>query len=173
MDNDDLTCCSPSRGRPDGSSTNNARPPSVSDNKGSTQGMAHLKGGCFLMGTDSENGFSGDGEGPVREVKVDPFYMDKTAVSNAQFRTFVNDTGYKTEAETFGWSFVFQPFLPGQVASQELPSPQDTPWWKAVTGAQWNHPEGRGSTLRDRWSHPVVHVSWNDAIAYCRWAGKR
>src|SRR5699024_2170492 len=173
MDNHNSTCCSPSRGHAEGSLINNVRSLSVSDHKESTRGMSHIEGGSFLMGTDSKNGFPNDGESPVREVRIAPFYMYKTAVTNAQFRTSIQATVYKSAAENFGWSFVFPHFLPDKAASKALPSPQDTPWWKAVEGAQWKHPEGRGSTLRDRWNHPVMHVSWNDAIAYSQWAGKR
>src|SRR5699024_1415944 len=128
-----------------------------------------IEGGRFKMGTNSKEGFPADGEGPVREVRVDSFYIDQTTVTNRQFKEFIQATGYKTEAEQFGWSFVFQNFI----SAKNLPSPNDTPWWKGVEGARWNHPEGPGSDISQRMDHPVVHVSWNDAAAYCRWAGKR
>jgi len=135
--------------------------------------MVLIQGSTFMMGTDSKEGFPADGEGPARETRVDSFYMDKTAVTNAAFQKFVNETGYKTEAEKFGWSFVFENFLPGHIRKKQPPSPPDTPWWKGVEGASWKHPEGPGSPIRNRMVHPVVHVSWNDAIAYCKWADKR
>lgn len=138
-----------------------------------TEGMTLIEGGIFLMGTDTNEGFLQDGEGPVREVKIDSFYIDTTAVTNKQFSRFTDETGYKTDAEQFGWSFVFHHFITEKVLKKDPPSPADTPWWKGVEGACWNHPEGPGSTIEDRMAHPVVHASWNDAIAYCRWAGKR
>ena len=75
--------------------------------KGSTEGMLNLDGGRFLMGTEYENGFPADGEGPVREVFLDPFYIDPHPVTAEQFQAFIKATGYVTEAERFEWSFVF------------------------------------------------------------------
>ena len=136
--------------------------------------LIDLSGGSFLMGTDDEVGFPDDGEGPVREVSVRPFAIDRHGVTNAQFSEFVDDTGYITEAETFGWSYVFQLFVPKKLVhkgiARKLPG---LGWWYGVTNAFWRAPEGPGSTLGDRDDHPVVHVSWADANAYCAWAGKR
>ncbi len=139
----------------------------------SENGMIELPGGSFMMGTDSDEGFPEDGEGPIREVTVNPFLIDQTAVTNAEFSEFVEATGYKTEAEKFGWSFVFHLFIPEHLNKKQLKSPAQTPWWKAVEGAYWRQPEGPGSSIANRTDHPVVHVSWNDARAYCKWAGKR
>ncbi|ENH98135.1 hypothetical protein J416_01514 [Gracilibacillus halophilus YIM-C55.5] len=134
--------------------------------------MVFLDGGEFLMGTDDQEGFASDEEGPVRKVKVDPFYIDTHTVTNAEFKEFVDATGYKTEAESFGWSFVFYHFLTKDqlVESRQVPGAS---WWLAIDGAYWYQPEGPGSTITDRWDHPVIHVSWNDAVAFCNWAGKR
>ena len=126
------------------------------------------------MGTDDREGFPADGEGPVREVYLSPFRIDRYAVSNARFAAFVEATGYRTEAERFGWSFVFRPFI-GKITlrrghAREVP---DLPWWCGVRGAYWRKPEGKGASIEDRMDHPVVHVSWNDAVAYCRWARVR
>lgn len=140
----------------------------------STEGMMYLEGGTFLMGTDDDDGFPADGEGPVREVHVDPFYIDTHHVTNAEFAEFVNETGYVTEAEEFGWSFVFFSFLPEKLQKRTRNrQAAQAPWWRAVNDARWKWPEGRGSHTGDRMDHPVVHVSWNDAQAYCEWAGKR
>lgn len=137
-----------------------------------TEGMVQLEGGSFLMGTDSDEGFPADGEGPVREVHVDPFYIDIHHVTNAEFEAFIEDTGYVTDAERYGWSFVFQNFVDEKTAKW-APRVQQTPWWVKVDDARWKWPEGRGSHVGSRQDHPVVHVSWNDAQAYCEWAGLR
>ena len=134
--------------------------------------MVYLPGGGFLMGADDEEGFPSDGEGPVREVRLDPFYMDCHAVTNEQFAEFVRETGYTTEAEEYGWSFVFYAFLPSKKARRARQVP-DAPWWRAIKKACWKWPEGRGSHVQNRLDHPVVHVSWRDARAYALWAGKR
>ncbi len=125
------------------------------------------------MGTDDRMGFPKDGEGPSRKVRLDPFYLDECAVTNAQFARFVKATGYKTEAERFGWSFVFHSFVSSQNASRIMQTVADTPWWWAVEGATWLCPEGPGTTAKNRWTHPVAHISWNDAVVYCNWAGNR
>jgi formylglycine-generating enzyme required for sulfatase activity len=136
--------------------------------------MVPMAGGSFLMGTDYKDAFSADGEGPVREVTVSPFLMDRYPVTNDLFRQFVDATGYKTEAEAFGWSFVFWAHIPPEHFSNLV---EDTvaaaPWWCKVPGARWNAPEGPGSNLDGRGNYPVVHVSWNDAQAFCNWSGQR
>ncbi|MFG6117761.1 formylglycine-generating enzyme family protein [Thalassobacillus sp. B23F22_16] len=134
--------------------------------------MVLLPGGDFLMGTEDEDGFPWDGEGPVRKVTVDPFYMDSHTVTNAEFQQFTEETGYKTEAEQYGWSFVFYLFVPHDF-SYKVQQVPNTPWWLAAEGAFWFQPEGPGSDIQERMDHPVIHVSWNDATAFCEWAGKR
>ncbi|MCD9024552.1 formylglycine-generating enzyme family protein [Cohnella silvisoli] len=137
------------------------------------QGMVLLPGGSFLMGTSDGEGFPADGEGPVREVVLRPFYIDPYAVSNEKFNQFVNESGYVTEAERYGWSFVFHLFVSPETARRVTQSPVQTPWWLVVEGANWRQPFGPDSNLDGRMDHPVIHVSWNDAQAYCEWAGRR
>lgn len=136
------------------------------------QDMIYLPGGEFLMGTDDQEGYPADGEGPARSVVVSPFYIDPYTVTNLEFKNFVNSTGYVTEAEKFGWSFVFHLFVP-ETGINILGTTMQTPWWLAVEGAFWSAPEGPGSGIEGKLDHPVIHVSWNDAMAYCHWAGKR
>lgn len=135
--------------------------------------MVRIEGGEFLMGTDDLEGFPADGEGPVRSVLVKSFLIDRFTVTNAKYLEFVTATNYKTEAEKFGWSFVFYKLLSSEISKQVQQVPTGTPWWGVVEGADWSHPEGPDSTITNRMNDPVVHISWNDAVAYCNWAGKR
>lgn len=142
--------------------------------RGSTGNMEKLDGGRFLMGTESDEGFPQDGEGPIREVTLDPFWIDRYPVTNEQFNEFVKSTGYVTESERFGWSFVFQLHIPkDQYSALVDATAPGVEWWCKVNGASWNHPEGPDSTLTGREQYPVVQVSWSDAAAYAEWAGKR
>lgn len=114
--------------------------------------MILVPGGAFEMGAD-------DGmphEGPVHQVTVKAFWMDRHEVTVAEFRRFVSETGYKTEAEAFGWSGAFD---------------MATGNWTRVDGANWQHPDGPDSIARPE--EPVTQVSWNDAARYAKWAGKR
>lgn len=136
--------------------------------------MVKLAGGAFLMGTDSAEAFAADGEGPVREILLDAFYLDITPVTTLQFAAFVAATGYRTDAERLGWSYVFRGHIPpGQYRERVDGTVPGLDWWCRVRGARWDQPEGPGTAVAGRDDHPVVHVSWNDAAAYCRWAGKR
>jgi formylglycine-generating enzyme required for sulfatase activity len=142
------------------------------------EGMVWIPAGKFWMG--SEEGFSDTR--PVHEVYVDGFWMDQTEVTNAQFAAFVQATGYVTVAERPPDPKDFpdappEKLVPGSIVF----TPPDGPvplnnhlvWWRYVPGACWRHPEGPQSTIEGRENHPVVHVCWNDAVAYAEWAGKR
>jgi formylglycine-generating enzyme len=123
------------------------------------------------MGTAGIYGYAEDGEGPAHEVELSPFSISRHTVTNEQFATFVDATGHRTEAEAFGWSFVFAGFLP-----EDFPPTRGvagSPWWRQVEGADWAHPEGPHSTIDQRPDHPAVHISWNDALAFCSWTGAR
>ncbi|MFF0275705.1 formylglycine-generating enzyme family protein [Streptomyces sp. NPDC004330] len=134
--------------------------------------LLSLSGGAFRMGTADEDVYPEDGEGPVRTVVVAPFRIAATAVSHHEFRTFVRATGYRTDAERFGYSFVFRGSVGAEAEERAEPVP-GADWWLAVPGAWHGEPEGPGSRSDDRLDHPVIHVSWNDAQAYCAWSGSR
>lgn len=135
--------------------------------------MAKIPAGPFSMGTNNALAYPADREGPKRTIELDAFWIDKCAVTNQNFAEFVESTGYTTEAEILGWSFVPKnliseldnDFLIGQSVS--------TPWWVAVKGANWRQPLGPSSSYLDVQDHPAVHISWNDANAFASWVGKR
>lgn len=144
-----------------------------------------LPAGTFRMGTGersvsqsggrewSGTGFEADGEGPVRDVTIASFAIARTAVTNAQFRDFIRATGHVTDADRLKWSYVFHHFVTPEGLTRVDGRANGAAWWWAVRGASWSRPEGPGSSVRTRPDHPVVHVSWNDATAYCEWAGVR
>lgn len=154
----------------------------------SHDGMVFISGGEFMAGASGDEGRAD--EYPRRRVQVSGFWMDQTEVTNAQFSKFIKATGYITIAERVpDWeemkkqlppgtpkpadslllpgSLVFTP--PSLLVSLENPSH----WWTWMPGANWKHPQGKGSNIVDKENYPVVHISWFDAMAYCRWAGKR
>ncbi|XP_033620798.1 inactive C-alpha-formylglycine-generating enzyme 2 isoform X2 [Fukomys damarensis] len=133
--------------------------------------MVQLPGGRFLMGTDAPD--ARDGEGPVREVTVKPFAIDIFPVTNKDFREFVRERKYRTEAELFGWSFVFEDFVSSELKNKASQQMKPVLWWLPVERAFWRQPAGPGSGIRDRLEQPVLHVSWNDAQAYCAWRARR
>ena len=132
-----------------------------------------IPAGTFTMGNDGPDAIAGDAEGPARPVTLGAYRLAATTVTNAEFGSFVRATRYLTDAERLGTSFVFylqlDPSL-RQVAGRVAPG---LPWWVPVEHACWQRPEGTGSHVHGRPDHPVVQVSWNDAAAYCAWAGTR
>jgi sulfatase modifying factor 1 len=144
----------------------------MSDGRAPEPGLSFvgLSGGSFLMGSN-EGVYPADGEGPPRGIGLGAFKMAPVAVTNETFARFVETTGYETTAERIGNSFVFGGLLP-----DDFPPTQGVaaaPWWRLVEGASWRQPEGPQSTIAGREDHPVVHVSWADARAFCSWAGCR
>ncbi|WP_025155984.1 formylglycine-generating enzyme family protein [Leifsonia aquatica] len=169
---DSHDCCAPSRAdlflgaRPDGV-------PAVAGGGGRHPiAQATVPAQTFTMGDAHGDDRWHDGETPLHPVTLASFAIDTTSVTNAAFAGFVDATGYRTEAETFGYSAVFHLAL---AADDEdvLGQPPQTPWWLGVAGADWRHPGGRHSGIDGMKEHPAVHVSWNDAMAYCAWAGRR
>jgi sulfatase modifying factor 1 len=137
-----------------------------------TIAQAVIPTGMFTMGDSSGDRNAPDGEVPLHEVTLPEFSIDATSVTNAAFARFVAETGYVTEAESFGFSAVFH--LAVAAPDDDIMGPAaGTPWWFGVRGADWRHPGGRSSSIEGLDDHPAVHVSWNDAIAYCAWAGRR
>lgn len=170
-------------------------PPIIADLKkenfyddSSNNEMVFIKGGVFIMG--GNNYQAAQDEFPRHKVKVADFWIDKTEVTNAEFKKFVDATGYITTAEKKpDWEEIKKNLPPG------TPKPNDTllvaaslvfkqtlgevnlndysNWWQWLAGADWKHPQGPGSTIEGKMNYPVVQVSWYDAVAYCKWAGKR
>ena len=151
-------------------------------------GMVWVEPGEFTMGWDGEEGRPD--ERPAHRVRVDGFWIDQTEVTNAQFARFVEATGYRTTAEIVpSWEELAAQLPPGtpepppgtlvagSLIFAKTPGPVDlrdySQWWAWTPGADWRHPKGPGSSIEGMQAHPVVHVSWFDATAYAKWAGKR
>lgn len=153
-----------------------------------TEGMVWIPGGEFLQGADYPGAYKR--EYPAHRTRVNGFWMDKTEVTNAQFLEFVNETGYKTVAERdVDWEDIKNQVEQGtpkpadsllQAGSlifapprKRIPLDDFHQWWRWKVGANWKHPEGPGSNIEDRQNHPVVHIAYEDALAFCEWSGKR
>jgi len=150
-------------------------------------GMVFIMGGEFLMGADNNQAMRD--EYPQHKVNVNSFLMDETEVTNADFKKFIESTGYLTTAErTIDWNDL-KKYLP-----PNTPKPHDSllapsslvffesqtknlndfsQWWKLQKEVNWKHPYGKESTIDTIMNHPVIHVSWDDAVAYCNWKGRR
>jgi formylglycine-generating enzyme required for sulfatase activity len=114
--------------------------------------MVYVPAGDFTMGSNE-----GDPtERPVHMVYLEAFWIDRTEITNAMFARFADATGHRTDAERLGWSWDY-----------------NSSGWNKTSGADWRHPSGPGSSLNGLENHPVLRVSWNDAVAYCAWAGRR
>uniref|UniRef100_A0A8D0G985 Sulfatase modifying factor 2 n=1 Tax=Sphenodon punctatus TaxID=8508 RepID=A0A8D0G985_SPHPU len=138
---------------------------------GQDESLVELPGWKFQTGTNLLEGKNE--EGPPREVKVKPFAIDRYPVTNRDFREFVREKKYKTEAEAFGWSFVFEDFVSEELKKKVTQKLESAPWWMPVEKAFWRQPSGPGSGIKDKLDYPVLHVSWNDAQTFCKWKGKR
>ncbi len=166
--------------------------PTVENTKATPQpapaGMAWIPGGEFSMGCKDPRGdFCGgtkpmDDARPIHRIYVDGFWMDRTEVTNAEFARFVEATGYVTVAERPLRPEDFpgvprQDLAPGSVVfsspGHAVPLDSAHRWWRYVPGASWRHPEGPSSNLKGREKHPVVHMAYEDAEAFAKWAGKR
>lgn len=123
------------------------------------------------MGDESSWSYPGDGEGPRHEVELRGFAIDRYTVTNEIFAAFVEATGFVSDAERYGWSFVFGGLLPSDFPDTR--GVVGAEWWRQVFGASWRHPYGPQSSIAATMDHPVVHVSWSDAQAYCAWSGTR
>ena len=154
----------------------------------STASMKYIPGGTFMMGGDNDQ--ASDDEYPKHSVQVSGFWIDATEVTNAQFQKFTDATGYITTAEQKpDWEELKKSVPPGtpkppdsvlEAASlvfrqtdREVDLHDYNQWWNWVAGANWKHPHGPGSSIKGKENYPVVQVSWFDAMAYCKWAGKR
>lgn len=174
-------------------SSNNAQKPignasEQNDRKESFKGMVRIDGGEFIQGATSEGEYRR--EYPAHKSKVNGFWMDKTEVTNAQYMQFVKETGYITVAERdVDWEQIKTQVAPGtpkpadsilkagslvfSPPDHEVPLDDINQWWKWQIGANWRHPEGPDSQIDNRMDHPVVHIAYEDALAYCKWANKR
>lgn len=137
-----------------------------------TAGQVVVPAGIYDQGDALGEGYACDGEVPVRRVALPAHLVAATTVTNADFERFVAATGHVTLAERVGSSAVTTTALQADPADVLRRSAR-APWWVEVRGAQWRHPQGPASGLDGLEDHPVVHVSWEDAQAYCRWAGAR
>jgi formylglycine-generating enzyme len=137
------------------------------EDSASTEGMRKVTGGSYMMGGNSSQ--SRPNEFPRHKENIKDIWVDETEVTNAQFREFVEATGYVTTAER-SFKINGKKYEPGALVFDPY-NPEW--WWKFTKGANWKHPQGSESNITGKEDHPVVQVSWYDAMAYAKWAGKR
>lgn len=150
-----------------------------------TSSMVYLSGGTFLMGADESNKMTGPAginhEKPKHNVELDSFWIDKYTVTNKEYAEFVNETSYITysekEPKKEDWPNALPEMLvPASVVfkqpNQRVDMQNYYNWWEYKPGANWQHPEGPDSNIVDKGDHPVVHVTFDDALSYCEWKGK-
>ena len=164
----DMTCCPPGNKR-----LLRAALDEIAFGGAVVRDWSLVPSGEYTVGSNDVDANPGDAEGPLRAVRLAEFLIAATVVTNREFAEFISATGYKTEAEQLGWSFVFHNLVAPKAASKVRKWPAEAPWWHVVEGACWRWPGGRGSHIGGKENHPVVHVSWNDAVAYCQWSGTR
>ena len=160
----------------------------IAEGPATTEGMIWVPGGELLLGAADDEGRMD--EYPAHAVSVDGFWMDATEVTNGEFKKFVDATGYVTTAEKApDWNEIKRQLPEGTpkphdsffVAASLVFTPptssvsvqEASQWWTWKQGANWKQPQGEGSSIEGKDNYPVVHVSWNDAMAYCKWSGKR
>ncbi len=161
------TCCTPNAAHPHASSAT-ATP--LGKGPKARPALCDIPGGQAMVGTKTP-GIRDDRESPIKTKRLKPFRIMETTVTNAMFAEFVDDTGFETEAERFGWSFVFHHNVSDHISASE--AVQGVEWWRKIDGADWRLINGPGSKADWYADHPVVHVSWNDARAFAAWAGGR
>jgi len=167
-----VTCCAPSREPPQGTGDPGGAQKSLAAER-PVHDWASVPGGAYQLGGEDADANPDDGEGPLRQVVLSPFRISATVVTNREFAAFVKATAYVTEAERLGSAFVFHSLASARVRKTVRRRLAAAPWWLEVKGACWRWPGGRGTHILDKPVHPVVQVSWNDARAYCDWAGVR
>ena len=163
-------CCTPRADKKPVASTTAIKPQSSGQTNNTKFPTSDIPPGTALLGTQ-QSLIPLDEESPCRQKEVSAYKMMQTTVTNGMFREFIEDTKYVTEAEKFGWSFVFHDQLPNDFKATR--AVLATQWWRKVDKANWQQICGPDADHELQPDHPVVHVSWNDANAFAQWAGGR